>query len=419
MSLLLKNTALNGVICDIRVQKGIFTEISGDIDPLPSDTVLNAEKKIIIPSFKNGHTHSAMTLLRGIGDDMKLQPWLETKIWPMEAKMAADTEACYAGTAFACLEMIKSGTTFANDMYFNLRQNLSAFIQSGIKAAAGTVLFDFFDPEKREKQKKQCLEDFQSFEGQGLAGFCPAPHSVYTVSKELLKWTADFSSENNLPVHIHISETKKEVDDCIRDTGRTPVEYLKDIGFLGPNIAAAHCVWLSDDDIRILADYGVTVIYNPVSNMKLSVGKAFPYAKIKKAGIPVMLGTDGPASNNSVNMMEEMKAAALLQKHNSEDPGIMKAEEIFRIATGRETRVFPGISGEIAPGAPADFLLLNPDDPSLLPGYNIVSNIVYSADKSCIDTVVSNGRIIMRGGKIENEKEIINRFKETAARLIK
>lgn len=132
-----------------------------------------------------------------------------------------------------------------------------------------------------------------------------------------------------------------------------------------------------------------------------------------------MLGTDGPASNNSVNMMKEMKAAALLQKHNSENPGIMKAEEIFRIATGRETRVFPGISGEITAGAPADFLLLNPDDPSLLPGYNLVSNIVYSADKSCIDTVVSGGKILMRSGKIENEKEIINRFKETAARLIK
>ena len=193
---------------------------------------------------------------------------------------------------------------------------------------------------------------------------------------------------------------------------------MQETGFLGPNVAAAHCVWLTDNDIEILADYGVSTIYNPVSNMKLGVGNVFPYTKIKESGIPVMLGTDGTASNNGLNMMEEMKAASLLQKHSTSDPRIMEAEEIFRIATGGENRVFPNISGKIEEGADADCLLLNSGDSSLIPSHNLVSNIVYSAERSCIDTVISGGRVLMKDGVIEGEKEIIRDFIKTTEKLI-
>ncbi len=417
MGILLKNTILNGKKTDIRMEKGFFTEISPHLEERREETVMNTDGKIIIPSLKNGHTHSAMTLLRGWGDDMELQPWLENKIWPIEAKIMEDPEATYWGTRFACLEMIKSGTTFANDMYFNLSQNLKAFEDSGIKASMGTALFDFFDSEKTKEMKGLCEKEFMEFEESSSIRYSIAPHSIYTVSKELLTWADMFSKEHDLPIHIHLCETKTEVENSFSSFGMSPVAYLKDLGLLSQRLIAAHTVWLSDDDIQMLADFGVTVIHNPVSNMKLSVGNIFPFKKLKDAGVPMMLGTDGAASNNNLDMFEEMKFAALLQKHQMKNPEIMNAEEIFSIAAGKESSFFPHISGEIKIGLHADCLLLNPDNPGLNPAHNTVSNIVYAAGSDCIDTVISNGKIIMKQRKIDNEKTILAGFRNAVKKL--
>ena len=417
MGIILKNAILKGIRSDIRIDKGFFTEVSPHIAATEDDTVIDAENNIIIPSLKNGHTHSAMTLLRGWGDDMELKPWLEEKIWPMEAAIIQDPEASYWGTRFACLEMVKSGTTFANDMYFNQPQNIRAFRESGMKAALGTALFDFFDIEKTKKMKALCEKEFNIFEQSSMMQYTVAPHSIYTVSKELLSWAGNFSKEHNLPMHIHLCETREEVDESLSSFGKSPVAYLKNLGLLSPRLIAAHTVWLSDDDIQMLADYGVTVVHNPVSNMKLSVGSVFPFNKIKTLHIPMMLGTDGAASNNNLDMFEEMKFAALLQKHHTGNPELMKAEEIFAIASGSKSSIFPHISGEIKPGNHADCLLLNPDHPGLNPDHNTLSNIVYAAGSSCIDTVISGGTILMRHGKIDGEERILTGFRQAVKKL--
>lgn len=418
MSILLKNTSINSTTKDVRITDDVFTEISSTLTPESGDTVIDASGKILIPSFKNGHTHSAMTLLRGWGDDMKLQPWLEEKIWPMEEKIIRDPEATYWGTRFACLEMIKSGTTFANDMYFNLSQNVKAFKEAGIKSSLGTAVFDFFDSDKTIQMKKLCEKEYTSFDGDASTRFILAAHSVYTVSSELLKWMGDFASANDIPLHIHLAETQKEVDYCQLKFGKSPVKYLKDLGILSRHLIAAHVVWVSDDDLKILADYGVTVVHNPVSNMKLSVGKTFPYKKMRELKIPIMLGTDGAASNNNLNMFEEMKFAALLQKHNSGDPEIMKASEIFSIATGEENNFFPNLSGTIKTGSFADCLLLDQNNTELIPAHNLTSNLVYSSNGNCVDTVICNGKILMENRKIKDEEEIIDRIRSISEKLI-
>ncbi len=419
MALIVKNTLLNNTECSIRIEDGTVTEISNSINILSGDQVLEAGGMAAVPSFKNGHGHSPMTLLRGWGDDMKLHPWLEEKIWPRERDIAGDSEACYWGTRMACLEMIKSGTTFVNDMYFNTDQTIRAFTDSGVKAATGTLLIDFFDPDKRDELKKQLERDFLSYENSGILTFTASVHSVYTVSKELLRWVSDFAAERGIPVHIHLSETKEEVDNCIKETGKTPAAYLDGMGFFGQNTIAAHAVWLTDDDIKILAENGTTVVHNPVSNMKLAVGNVFPFEKLKTAGVPMMLGTDGTASNNNLSMLEEMKIAALLQKHHNADPTVMKAREIFDIASGTESRIFPGISGKIKAGDPADLLLMNRDCIWLLPDHNLISNLVYSAQSSCIDTVISGGKILMEKGKINGEETVIEGFRKSVNRLFR
>ncbi len=313
--------------------------------------------------------------------------------------------------------MVKSGTTFANDMYFNFPRNARAFRESGMKVSAGTALFDFFDSEKTAEMKTLCEREFTALEETGSVYYSVAPHSVYTVSKQLLQWAGDFSRERNLPVHIHLCETKKEVDDCISSWGKSPVAYLKDLGLLSSRLIAAHAVWLSDDDIQILADYGVTVVHNPVSNMKLSVGNVFPYRRMQERHIPMMLGTDGAASNNNLDMFEEMKFAALLQKQHTGNPKVMSAEEIFAIASGSQCSLFPYLSGSIEKGLHADCLLLDPDASELNPNHNTLSNIVYAAGSGCIDTVISGGRVLMNHGTIEGEKRILTGFREAVQKL--
>lgn len=384
----------------------------------PEGGTIDAGGKYAVPSLKNGHTHAAMTLLRGFAEDMKLGPWLEEKIWPAEAKL--EPEDIYWGNRLAALEMIKSGSTFCNDMYLHFPRGWQAFEDAGIKAAIGPALFDFSDPETARKVKRENEELFRNYgAGTERLYYLPSPHSIYTVSEDTLRWVAEFSAEHGLPVHIHLSETKEEVENCKEaHGGLRPAEYLDRVGLLSPRLIAAHAVWLEQNEIELLAERGVTVVHNPVSNMKLASGSCFPYPQLKEAGVPMMLGTDGCSSNNSLDLFEDMKIAGLLQKHHRGDTRVMPAEEILAMATGAASSLFTGLSGELREGAHADLLLIDPEQPAMTPTYDLTANLVYAATGAVVDTTICAGRVLMEGRRVPGEEEVIAQARGRAARLL-
>ena len=414
MNLLIKNAVINDLKRDVLISDGRFTRIEQNIDDT-SEKIIDAEGKFLVPSLKNGRTHAAMSPLRGYGDDMKLGPWLEEKIWPAEAKLTPVD--IYWGTRFAALEMIRSGTTFCNDMYYSQGMSQKAFIDSKIKSASGPACFDFFDTARAEKMKKKCISTLEDFTATQNNSICISIHSIYTVSRESLEWVAELAISKELPVQIHLAETEKEVKDCIIKYGIRPAELLKQTGLLDINLITAHSTWLDEMEMDLLAEHNVTVVHNPASNMKLTTGGVFPYSKIKERGINIMLGTDSCASNNNLDMFEEIKIAALLQKFHNNDPEIMKAEDIYNIATGKEAAVFPQLSSEIKEGAYADCLLLDHNSPELVPSHNLISNLVYSVNGSCVDTVICDGKILMENRRVKDEDEIIDRVRIISDKL--
>jgi 5-methylthioadenosine/S-adenosylhomocysteine deaminase len=381
------------------------------------ERTIDAAGYYAVPSLKNGHTHAAMTLVRGFADDMKLGPWLEEKIWPLEAQL--EPEDIYWGTRLAALEMIKSGTTFCNDMYLDVDASRRAYRDAGIKAAVGAALFDFEDEQTAARIRKETEALYRRYGGgDGRLLFVPAPHSLYTVGEKTLRWLAEFGAEHELPIHIHLSETRDEVENCMAaHEGLRPAEYLDRVGLLSPRLVAAHSIWLSRGEIELLAERGVTVVHNPVSNMKLASGSCFPFREMRDAGVPMMLGTDGCSSNNNLDMFEEMKCASLLQKHHHGDTERMSAGEILRIAAGGGTGVFPNIAGRIEEGAPADLLLIGAQQPAMTPAFNPASNLVYSVNGSAVDSVICGGEILMRGRKVPGEEEVLEKARERARLL--
>ncbi len=429
MSMLITNISLDGEEAAIYIEAGHIRTIyrKEQLPPqVDTDELIDGGGAYVVPALKNGHTHAAMTLLRGFADDMKLQPWLEQKIWPTEAKLTA--EDIYWGTRLAALEMIKSGTVFFTDMYFHYPESRQAIQDAGIKAASGPALLDFFDDQAGRERRREMQELFSQYGNQNPEHeqilFTPAPHSIYTVSSKTLRWLGDFSRDNNLPLHIHVSETKKEVDDCLQQHSMRPVEYLDSLGLLSPRTIAAHAVWLEEKELDVLAKRGVTVVHNPVSNMKLSSGSCFPFKDLRDRNIPMLMGTDGCSSNNNLDLFEEMKIAALLQKHHFGDPELLNAEEVFAIGTGAAAGigggngVFPNISSEVKEGAHADLLLIDPEHVQMVPNYNLISNLVYSAGAAAVDTVVCRGKVLMRSGKVDGEEETVRHAGRCAQALL-
>jgi 5-methylthioadenosine/S-adenosylhomocysteine deaminase len=424
MKLCIRNAELEGKRVDLVTEGGLIRSIRPHDRTSPScggaelDEIIEADGNYLVPSLKNGHTHAAMTLLRGYADDMKLKPWLEEKIWPVEEALTA--EDIYWGTRLAAIEMVRTGTTFSNDMYIHFPEARKAYVDSGIKAATGPAMFDFFDEETSRRIIEENRRFYEEYAGSSdTVRFSLAPHSIYTVSAKTLQWTAEFAEEHELPVHIHLSETEKEVKDCIDEHGMRPAEYLKEIGFLGPHTVLAHSIWLSDEEISILAESGATVVHNPASNMKLASGSCFPYARLREAGVPMMLGTDGCSSNNNLDLFEEAKLATLLQKHHFGDTELMSAEEILDIAMSASTSVYPHLSGSVAEGAHADLLLIDKTHPLMVPAFNLESNLVYSGGSRAIDTVICGGEVLMREGRIEGEEDVVEAARERADELHK
>ena len=389
-TLLIKNVLLKDRKTDILVADGRFKSLCAP-EGTRADETLDAEGTAILPPFYNTHTHAAMSLLRGYADDMPLQKWLQDYIWPYENKMTA--QDIREGSRLAVREMIKTGTVFFSDMYFEIDQTIAVVQEFGIRAAIGVTFVDSHS-KSQQADKLDMLRHWVDPSG-GLITLTVAPHAIYTVSPDLLVKCADTARSLGLKLHIHLSETRQEVEDCLRAHGTTPVRYLDSLGFLGPDVIAAHVVHVDEEEAAILASRGVTIAHCPCSNMKLASG-IFPYKMLHEAGCRITLGTDGDSSNNNLDMREEMKFAALLAKVSSGDPEVLPAAEALEMATRSGAEAFGLDAGVIREGALADALLVRLDDPQMQPCHNLVSNWVYAAGSSCIDCVICNGNIVMK-----------------------
>lgn len=396
--LVVKNALLQGRLVDILVESDRIRDIvpAGSAEIADAE-VFDASGMAALPAFYNTHNHAAMTLLRGYADDMNLQNWLTQYIWPYEDSLtSADIRK---GSEIAISEMLRTGSVFFNDMYFDIEQTIDVVAAAGTRACIGITVMDNHSLAVSEA-KKEFIRHWSDPTG-GRIQLAVAPHAIYTVGKErLIEWTR-FARENGLPIHIHVSETRQEVDDCIMDHGMTPVRYLDSIGVLGPDVVAAHCVHVDREEWDILASRGVTVAHCPCSNMKLGSGR-FPYELALASGARITLGTDGCSSNNNLDMREEMKFAALLAKVTG-DPCCLPASEVLRWATVCGAEAFGIDGGLVEPGRVADFLLADLSDvrfssvaasstPALLPASTLVSDWVYAASSDSIRAVFCAGR---------------------------
>ena len=384
-SLLIKNVLLEGEKKTLLCRDGRF--VSLDAAPgAEAARVIDAEGLAILPAFYNTHTHAAMTLMRGYGDDRPLHEWLEQWVWPYEDSLGA--KDIRRGSEIAIREMISTGTVFFNDMYFFIDETIDLVKASGMRAAIGVTLMDNH-PKALRDEKSALVRAWKDSERLLLT---VAPHSVYTASKDTLQEAAKLARENGRKIHIHISETAKEVKECLAKTGMTPVRYLDSLGLLGPDVIAAHCVHVDKEEWDILAERGVTVSHCPCSNMKLGSGR-FPYELAIASGARITLGTDGCSSNNNLDMREEMKTAALLAKVTG-DAALLSAPQVLKWATRNGAEAFGYDAGEIARGRLADAILVDLGNPKMNPCHNLISNWVYAADSSCIKYVICNGKVL-------------------------
>src|SRR6185436_28546 len=389
----------------IAVEHGRIVAVGSSTDILRMYSAperMDAGGKLIIPGLINGHTHIPMTLFRGLADDLDLQEWLTKYIFPAEAKNVTE-EFVRAGTRLGLAEMIRGGTTTYCDMYYFEDAIADETEKAGVRGVLGETVIDFpVADNKTNAEAMAYVERFvQKWKGNELIVPAVAPHAPYTVSEEHLKAIRAFSDRTGAPIVTHISETKREVDDSLKAKGASPVDYLSRIGFLDNRVIAAHMVWPSDGEIQILKRDGVGVVHNPQSNMKLASGVA-PVPKMLAEGLRVGLGTDGAASNNDLSMWEEMDTAAKLHKLVSGDPKVMSAEQAFELATigGARALHMEKEIGSIEKGKRADVVLVNRDALNQIPLYNIYSDLVYATKASDVETVIINGRVVMRNRRL-------------------
>ena len=416
--ILLRNVTVGGRQWDIAIDGGKFSRIvkAGELPdsfPVGSYDVLDCTALTAIPGFVNSHTHAAMALMRGVGEDMLFQDWIK-RIWEIEAGL--DRDFVYWGTKAACLEMIRTGTTVFNDQYWFSSTAREAAVEMGILPAVSYIFLEGEGRPSAEEQKRKCQKWYdKSLEWDGKAIFTVSVHAVYTVSKDLIKWAADFARDHGLKLHIHISETLKENLECqAAHGGLSPVEYLDKLGALGPDTIAAHTLWLSDNDVDILGGHGVSCVHNINSNLKLSSGYKFRYTELKQAGANLCLGTDGCASSNNLDMLEAMKTSAIVQKAWREDPSVMPLDELVEMATVNGARALGLDSGLIQEGKRADLCLVDTHSSFFLSPAPFLANLVYSSHSDCIRTVIAGGKIVMKDRAIPGEEDIL----ENAAKVL-
>ena len=414
--ILLKNILHNDVPSDVEIAEGLITRIrpAGSAESESDAEVLDCTGKAVVPGFINMHTHAGMAMMRGIGEDIAFHEWI-ARIWQAEKEI--DAEYVYHATKVACLEMVKTGTTTFADHYWYMQEGRKAALELGLRPVIAYVICDRNDPEESEKQKVQCLEAYQeSLTWPEGSQFTIAIHAIYSVSEPMILWAVNFARERGLKIHIHLSETEKEVQDCMAlHGGKSPVEYLDSLGVLGPDLIAAHTLWLSDGDIDLLASRGVTCVHNVNSNLKLASGYRFRYNELRDAGANICLGTDGCASSNNLDMLETMKTSAMIQKAWRNDPSAMPLSEIIKMATENAAKALGQNVGRVEEGAEADLLIIDTQGYSFLSPGPFLANLIYSAHSDCVESVICKGRFIMKNREVPGEKEIL----EQARKILK
>ena len=420
--ILLKNIVVEGLTSDIRIEDGVIVSLNpSDCQAYsgsdPSEEVVDCTGRAAVPGFVNMHTHAGMSMMRGIGEDMAFHKWLE-KIWDVESRI--DEEYVYLATKVACLEMVRTGTTTFNDHYWYMPMAYKAAMEMGLRAVLAYVVCDRNDPEESERQKIQCEQMYQLSRKWGdMCTFAIAVHAIYSVSEEMMLWAVRFARERGLKIHIHLSETRKEVEDCIRlHNGMSPVEYLDSLGILGSDVIAAHTLWLSENDVRILGRRGVNCVHNVNSNLKLASGYRFLFNELRDAGANICLGTDGCASSNNLDMLETMKTSAMIQKAWRDAPTAMPLNEIMDMATLNGGKALGLPVGRIEVGMAADILIVDTTGYHFLSPGSFEANLIYSAHSDCIESVICNGKFVMRDRIVAGEKEILAEARKVLNKII-
>ncbi|NJE30119.1 N-ethylammeline chlorohydrolase [Thermococcus sp. 18S1] len=423
MSILIKNgrviygDGFEVVEADVLIEENRIVKVAKNITEA-ADTVIDAKGKVVSPGFVNLHTHSPMGLFRGLADDLPLMDWLQNHIWPREAKLTRGYTK--VGAYLGALEMIKTGTTAFLDMYFFMDAVAEVVEESGLRGYLSYGMIDLGDPEKTEKEIKEALRTMEFIDklGSDRVHFVFGPHAPYTCSIALLKEVRKLANEHGKMITIHVSETMAEIGQITERYGKSPVVLLDEIGFLGRDVIIAHGVWLDSRDIQILARNGVTVAHNPGSNMKLASG-VMPLQRLINAGVNVGLGTDGSASNNNLDMLDEMKLAALLHKVHNLDPTVADAMTVFKMATVNGARALRLNAGVIKEGYLADVVIIDFNQPHLRPVNNVVSHLVYSASGNDVETTIVDGKILMLDREVLtlDEERILDEAEKTIGKL--
>jgi 5-methylthioadenosine/S-adenosylhomocysteine deaminase len=408
----------NGFLC---IRGDSISKIgTGTPASVTAEKIIDARGGLILPGLVNCHTHAAMSLFRGLADDLPLMEWLNNYIFPAERHM--DAEFVYTGTLLALAEMILSGTTTFCDMYLFEDQVARAARKAGVRCLVGEVLYDFPSPNYGPVEKGLVYTEslIQKWHKDPLVSIAVEPHSLFTCSSKLLTASNELALKYKVPVIIHVAETLTEVSEIKEKYGKTPVKYLDSLGLLGPHLIADHCVHIEDADIKTLAVNGVKVVHNPESNMKLASGIA-PIPQMLSQGVTVGLGTDGCASNNNLDLFSEMDTAAKLHKVNTLDPTVMDALSVLKMATIHGARVLglEDVTGSLEVGKKADVIVIDTHKPHLTPMYNAASHLVYAARGNDVIHSIINGQPVMEDRKLLtlDIADIITQARETSIRV--
>ena len=410
----------NGVIA-IKNGKIVFVGKKESAVGIYADEKINAKGKAALPGLINCHTHVAMTLFRGLAEDKPLNAWLRDTIWPLEAKLTRDD--VYVGALLGCLEMLKSGTTCFADMYFHEDAVAKAVYESGLRAVLAEGIIEAEDKVRGERMLNASVNFAKSFDGyaNGRVKTMLGPHAAYSCSPELLCKVRDKAQELGVGVHTHLAESAELFKEYEKKYGYSEVEFLNGLGFFGRHVLAAHCINLSKKDMQILAGRNVNAVYVPVANMKLGLNAA-KAKELVRLGVNTALGTDGPASNNSLDMFETMKFGALLQKFVYKRPEALSAYEVLTMATvnGAKALGLEKVLGSLETGKKADIVLIDLSKPHLRPLHNIYASILYSARGSDVDTVIVDGKILMENRIVKtlDEHSVVERAEEHAFWLL-
>ncbi|MBQ9694360.1 MAG: amidohydrolase [Kiritimatiellae bacterium] len=411
--LLIQDVLWQGQRVDVAITGDIFAAIepAGTLAHCSAKRRIEGRHFLLRPPFYNTHTHHAMTLLRGAGEDLPLMAWLNERIWPREARLTADAVA--AGTRLAIVESLHTGCVAFNDMYFHQPAILAAAQEMGVRACVGLMFMDQVSDHIENEATLALREGLPKTLALSLA-----PHALYTTTPEQLQEIAHLSDTLGLPIHVHAAETQTECHIAqTRFNAPSPIAYLDRCGVLKPGTILAHCCHLSEEDLATMAARGVVVAHCPQSNQKLGSG-VFPWVKAREAGIPVTIGTDGAASNNSLSMIAEVKAAALSAKLGAPSPESVTLSEVDAAATRLAAQALGFTNaGEIAPGRDADCLLVDLRLPAFAAGNNPDADFIYAADSACVDTVICAGRIVMEGKVVPGEAEILAKARAAATIL--